>query len=1141
MNKILDKENNKALTVYKASAGSGKTFTLAVEFIKLLITDPTRYENILAVTFTNKATEEMKHRIVSQLYGISRGLKSSDNYLEKITKELNLSEAYVRSQATKALYNLLHNYNQFRIQTIDSFFQSVLRNMMKELGLGNNMRISLQDDQVISEAVDSMLETIQKDKNLMSWILQFIEEKMDDEKSWNVSSEIKAFGKNLSKEFFKTNEHLLSNIANDQKFFSDYKSEMRSIITQTRKKYEEYGRNFDTMMQEEGITMDDFTYKTSSVASYFTKLKNGNFGLDEDIVTARIQKGMTEPSAWGKERIAELAKTRFIPYLNKVDKERLQDLRKAKSANTTLQNISKMRLLFSIREEMEDLNSQNARFMLSNTQTTLRQMISAGDETAPFIYEKIGAYLKHIMIDEFQDTSTVQWQNFKVLLDNCISETDTTEGSKTVNNLIVGDVKQSIYRFRSGDWRLLNDIDSYFTDELGANCSEKVINTVQLQTNWRSERNIIDFNNAFFRQAIKIEADRIMPEDLDAQEQFISENSLSPDVAKLQRDYAEKLRRAYSDVEQLVPADKPKRGLVKVEFLTEDKKEDMQAVALEHTLNYVKSLITLKVPLSDIAILVRGNDEASLVANYFAENSPETSIISDQAFMLSASSLVMMIVSTMRLLHNEEDIRSRSLLLKLYTSYVLHEDINDNILLTDQDAFARYMPEEIYSAESRQKMQTMSLYELSEYIFRVLHLDQIKGQEPYACAFFDGLKKFLDDNGAILNDFLKYWESELQRKPISIGSVSSIRVITIHKSKGLEYPHVIMPFCNWKTTTVGGETLWCKTEEAPFSKLPFIPVDYRSRSSLDNTCYEQFGAEEWMQEIVDNLNLLYVAFTRAGRSLYIISDQNPKEEYRSHLIYTTLKEMEENHAISGAQYYGISEMGKEKKKSSKKSSTAKETEKEECSFCFGQHYLPEQKAKSSDNIFEQSPEDVPVEVHSYDNDNIDFRQSNKSREFANDTLDDADHNRYTTMGSILHALFSQIHTLDDVEKTLRQFEFDGIIYDDTLSPEELREQLSQKFNNATVKDWFSDRWTVFNECNIMRLVGGKIVNDRPDRVITDGHETIVIDYKFGKRNKSYADQVKRYMKLMTSMGYPNVKGYLWYVQEEDGVEIIHNS
>ena len=277
-----------------------------------------------------------------------------------------------------------------------------------------------------------------------------------------------------------------------------------------------------------------------------------------------------------------------------------------------------------------------------------------------------------------------------------------------------------------------------------------------------------------------------------------------------------------------------------------------------------------------------------------------------------------------------------------------------------------------------------------------------------------------------------------------------------------------------------------------------------------------------MQGIVDNLNLLYVAFTRAGRSLFVIANQSAKEDNRSYAIIEALRRIADSNELEGCSF--------------EDNTPEKDTENASPSiFTFGEHYFEEkeEKGKESDNVFERTPTAITVSVESYASENISFRQSNKSREFAADTLDDNDSKRYTTMGSVMHMLFSRIHTTADIDKELRQFEFDGVIYDETITAEELRSELKHKFSNKIVSSWFSDKWTVFNECNIMQLKNGKIVEDRPDRVITDGNETIVIDYKFGHKNAAYSKQVQRYMNLMQQMGYPNVKGYLWYVNLDE--------
>lgn len=1135
---------NKALTVYKASAGSGKTFTLALEFIKLLISNPRQYEKILAVTFTNKATEEMKHRIVSKLYGLAYNIPSSNDYLKRIKEDLRLEEEVIRENAKVSLHNLLHNYNYFRVQTIDAFFQTVLRNMAKEIGLNNNLRIALNDSNIINEAVDNLFDKLDTNKELMDWIMSYINEMMESEKSWNIKDGIKTFGNNLSKEFYKTNETLLKDINEDKDFYKRYKAELSALEKSIKKKYSDIYSLFVSIVKDNGFEPYDLKQSKKGVAGYFEKLGNGD--LKDSNVNTFVKKAMNDENEWGsgnkKKQLAELASSRLMKLLHDTERERKNDFMMLNSIRLTLANINKMRLLASIREEVDELNKENSRFMLSNTQTLLKEMIEGGQNDAPFIFEKIGAYLQHIMIDEFQDTSRVQWENFKVLLNECLSKAEDFEEENItkINNLIVGDVKQSIYRFRSGDWRLLNDIEDDF--------SKESINVEPLDTNWRSDRNIIEFNNSFFKIAANIEADNIMPEDEDKQKELIERENLHSEIALQRTNYARSLRDAYEDVKQIVPNNKGDNGLVRIEMLPTSNNNEFQEATLKRTLEYTQSLIDQGAQLSDIAIIVRINSEATLIANYFAKNAPHLKIISEQAFALKASPVVLALVSALKVISNKNDIDSRITLLKIVCSQIRKVSINDNDLLTDREAFKYYMPEDIAYEDRRNHLLSMSLYELLEYLYQILELDKIKGQELYTCAFFDGLKAFIDENGSKIEDFISYWDNELHKKAISVNGLNSIVVITIHKSKGLEYKHVIMPFTNWHIGPINNNptTLWCKIQEEPYNALPFIPVNYTSKNALAASIYDKFGTEEWMQDIVDNLNLLYVAFTRAESSLFIITDQSIVDSSRTKIVYNTLLELQKN--LKGSTVEGLEEMknrlkAKEEKKKDKKKKDEVTTEEDEAKpvvFTYGQlddnnNKKKEEEDKADSNVFEIIPTPLPVGVHSFNNSGVAFRQSNKSRDFAQDKVEDSDASRFMTMGSIMHMLFSQIKTMNDIDKVLRQFEFDGVIYDDEISPETLRNKLKDKFSNPIVADWFSNRWTTFNECNIMNLVDGKIKEYRPDRVITDGQETLVIDYKFGKRFDSHKDQVKRYMELLSDMGYKNISGYIWYVNENDGV------
>lgn len=1111
------------LTVYKASAGSGKTFTLAVEYIKLLIDKPESYETILAVTFTNKATEEMKSRILTQLYGISVGLPDSKDYLDKVCSDLNIEPEVCVRQAKVALRLLLHHYNFFRVQTIDTFFQGVMRNLARELSLSNNLRVSLNDDQVIGQAVDALMESLSDNPQIMSWIEEYVNENMDNDKSWDINKEIKEFGNNIKKEFYKSNRNKLDNIFADAKFFADFKKELSEIRKALVDKYTKIGQQVLGILANNGLEPTDFSRGNTGVMGYFVKLSKGIFA-DAKMVNSYVKSAMCSADGWvaksSKKRsvIIPLVETTLLPLLLSSDRDRMKDSQVYNSVSLTLANMNKLRLLRSIEDEIKKENGEHSRFLLSDTQTLLYEMVKGDPAIAPFIYEKIGSYLSHIMIDEFQDTSKVQWKNFKVLLENCMSQPTfpETDNRNITNNLIVGDVKQSIYRFRSGDWRLLNNIDNEFN-------TQQLI-TRSLQTNYRSECNIITFNNLFFRIAAGIEADRLMPKDETLALSFSSEQGFSPQLAHARKVWADALRKAYDDVCQEVPASRAAKGYVKVELLDASGNEKNEAI-LESLLENIQELADKGVAQNEMAILVRTKNNIPLIANYFAQHASHLKLISQEAYRLDSSVAVMMIVMGMRMVLDPKDNEARAILasLLLRSNGAGKEKMNNNFLLA-QDGANLYLPEELTDKASLQTLSVLPLYELAERMLRILHIDEQEGQTIYISTFFDKLNAFATDNVPDLKEFLDYWASDLSAKTVEISNVDGIRIMSIHKSKGLEFDHVLMPFCNWNTSSPFASTLWCEVDEEPFSRLPFIPVEYRNASSLKDSVYEMFGYEESMQEIVDNLNLLYVAFTRAGKSLIVIGERKAERgEGRAKLIADTLQmmvECEEADKLDGATLVGGND------------------DKDAMTFAFGTFVKREHKEKTSENVFCAPVGDIDVGIHSFSNDSVTFRQSNKSRDFADDITDEDDSRRYIRMGTILHQVFSSIRTLNDVNGVLANMEFEGMLYDEDLTQDKLRQSLREKFSNPEVREWFSDRWKVFNECTILYLDNeGKVVEKRPDRVICDNTKTIVIDYKFGKPHKDYENQVRNYMNRLISMGYANVEGYLWFVNKNEVVRV----
>lgn len=1076
--------NSYALTIYKASAGSGKTFTLSVEYIKLLIKDPQSYRSTLAVTFTNKATEEMKLRILSQLYGIWKLLPDSKSYIDKIKEDLDVTDEYMSERAGIALHNIVHNYSYFRIETIDSFFQSVLRNLARELDLTANLRIELNDYQIERNAVDELINSLDENSELLTWIMEYIRENMDDDKDWNVIGNIKRFGENIFREYYKTNSKKLNERLLEEGFFKQYTSKLRQMRNEAEVEMQNEAAQFFDALNHNGIEINDLNNGKNGPAGYFIKIKKGIY--NNTIVTKRLQKVLDDgsESSWVKQKssketqgiVRELANSTLTPLVHHAEDVRQKNWYIYGSAVLTLRHLNQLRLLNSIENKVRMMNVEQNRFLLSDTHTLLHSLIR--DTDSPFIFEKIGNYLENIMIDEFQDTSTVQWQNFKVLLEECMSH------GEQQGNLIVGDVKQSIYRWRSGDWRMLNNIEREFP------YLNSMLNVCSLDTNYRSSRRVITFNNAFFKRASELE--------------YADQKSSTPDTSS-----PEQLKKAYSDVAQKVPSFRDNHGYVSINLLPN---EDYRQQALQKTAEAVSLLLDSGANYSDIAILVRSNDIIQLIAEFFANELPDVKIVSDEAFRLDSSVSVNIIVNAMLWLTHPDNILAKAYIAKAYQTYVLKKSEQEtNKLLATAEGIDSALPCALI--DRRNDLLTMPIFELAEQIYTLFNIGNIKGEDAYLYAFYDALTDFIANNTADIDSFVEEWNDSIAEKTIQASAIDGIRIITIHQSKGLEFEHVVIPFCDW--TLEKGNTIWCTPQVEPYNELPLIPVDF-SASQMKGTIYEFDYNEEHLQNCVDNLNLLYVAFTRAASSLFVIAQRGTPSS-RSYIV---------EQAITDIKLEGSSLDGDPSDK------------KAELLFSYGELEIVETKTKKkSDNIFTPEVENMNVNMATFSN-KVEFKQSNKSRDFVADddeNTDDDDRKQlsYIKTGKILHYLFSTINTTDDIDTSLAQLEMDGLIEESDTNIKRLRDMLHKRFSNRQVADWFSSRWTLFNECTILDYDAATdtVREHRPDRVMKDEKtgEVVIVDFKFGSPRPEYVEQVNRYKALTQNMGYPNVKGYLWFV------------
>ena len=1059
----------KPLTVYKASAGSGKTFTLAVEYIKLLVQakDGGEYAHILAVTFTNKATSEMKDRIISQLYGIAHDLPSSRSYFDALRRSLEgepdapATDAELRKRCELALHQILHDYSHFRVGTIDSFFQTILRGLAHELGLTANLQVEINDTEVLSEAVDRIVDRLQDEPVVLDWLLSLVRDQIENNQRWDVTRRVKDFGRAIFNEDYLRRGDQLRAALSDGKQVSAFIRGLRQQESDAIALVKSYAKQLEEIFANTGFSYGDFSNGQRIFTGLIQKLKGGE--LAEIEVSATLQRWVQDPLTMVKK--ADLSRADLLDAADAISGilgeliANLSDLQFAvNSARQALAHIKPLFLLDFIDREVTEINTETSRFNLAKTPILLSRMI--GDSDAPFVFEKMGALLHHVMIDEFQDTSRLQWDNFRSLL--------LESFSRGGRNLLVGDVKQSIYRWRGGDWRTLGQIEENIRPRPDVRT---------LDTNFRSLRQVVDFNNDFFSVAVNL----------------LETVSLSEEEELGLKNF---FRTAYSDVRQRVPASRDNQGYVRVRVLDNQdfpKREDWEVEVLDDLCQNIRRLHADGLAYSQMAILVRNNFECESIVQAFAEVDDMPPIVSDEAFILSSCLPVCLLVESLRFLSDTSN--------KLARFYLQGHGVDV-----------------AYLEQERERLCLTPLYELLERLYLRLDLGRFAGQDAYLFGFFDAVGEYLRSEAADLTSFLVYWDETLSRQSIPAGEVNGIRILTIHKSKGLEYHTVLMPFCTWDFERDRASSLiWCTPSEAPYSQMQLLPITPSSKTT-PNSVFARDYAEAHLLSRMDELNALYVGFTRARANLFIWcvgDDLNRETRTVGDLIACVMPELDTS-AQEGCYVLGtpVIEVGT--------------------------------KDEASDNRMELQPVSWPVRMQSFDL-GVCFRQSNQSEMFIAAQSDEpqpseeeATQSRYLETGRLLHRVLQNIRLESDIDSILDQFEREGLISRTTASGTEVaiprssvERWVRQGLRAPLVNDWFQPHWQLFNECSIVSLdAQGQPEVHRPDRVMVseDGRRIVVVDFKFGTMRRDYEDQVRGYMNLLRQMSpEAKVEGYLWFV------------
>ncbi|MBR5324132.1 MAG: UvrD-helicase domain-containing protein [Muribaculaceae bacterium] len=1055
------------VVIYKASAGSGKTFTLTLYYLWLLFSKENTsdllysernktYRHILAVTFTNKATGEMKARIIKSLYNLAMGVDDSNTKIyaeELIASKCVKDYQELQERSKEILYTLLHDYTGFNVSTIDTFFQRTMRAFVRDIGAQGGYNVELDSDSLAKEAIDRMYLSLSdgdKDDALWEWLLVYDMYQIEKGSKWNsAETEIRRLAKELFKEDYKEWN------GNSKGAHLPTKGEIEAFnkaMTQEMAEFEEEWRGIisEGCAILQGVEDDEMTGKKTSYLKYFTKKYKSYTSPSKTLLDSDREKWphrTNKVSAYAHERFDKL-----VPCF-----ERLKELIEAKEKiyytyETLKKNLFSFGILSDVDSHLRDIIKERNLMLLSDTTNLLSGIIN--NTETPFIYEKTGVNIHHYMIDEFQDTSNSQWQNFKPLLKESIS--------KGGHNLIVGDVKQSIYRWRNSDWSMLNGLP---------NSEESFVKngaiSLSMDVNWRSAPNVVAFNNKFFTYAI---------------ENLRSRDEKNPILM-------EKLTAAYRDNEQKFNSKKAENtGYVKVSF--ESNGDEYNERILKKLYADIQGMLENNYSAGKIAILVRWNKEASMIAQYLMSEQKDGDkkfyVISNEALKIKNSKAVKSILAIMRYINSpENDVCKLMMNYELVSSSFAQPD---TVL---EETISRMRENSIDDIQERlDVLSTKSLYEMCEGIAEMINTRNDVDQIPYLQAFQDQILSYMAQNGSALSEFLDWWDSHSEKLYISTPETNNaIRIITIHKSKGLEFPTVFIPFCDWSLGD-GLNIMWGApmAEGKEMWRFP-LPIT----KGLLKSIYAENYTEEKAMALIDNLNIAYVAFTRAEDNLIIYAKKGETD---------TLKKQT---SINSFMYKTLLMMFKDKEN---------RASFDEDVYELGTMYLPQQSDEEVSCVAEISEYDVaPIESK--------LRLKLKGESYFDE------HSRLS-IGKIKHEMMSEIVIADDIERIAKKYEKLGVITTEE-SEDFVREVASQINANPQIAEWFAVGKKVLNESSVLNYTGDGKISYRPDRVVIDGDKVTVVDYKFGAESPAYIKQVESYISLLKKMGYFNVNGYVWYV------------
>ena len=1092
------------LLKYSASAGSGKTHALTAFYLSRVLRDPGAYRRILAVTFTNSAAAEMKSRILQRLSLL--GEESPEGERERMTfagylctffpelwPDPDDARVTVRKNAPLALNNILQDYSRFTVGTIDSFFQRVIRAFAREMDIPSGYEIELEHNNLLSDAVDGLLAEVASDKRLLGWISSYVGSRLDDNKGWDIRREIMEVAELIFRENFRQLSPQEKETIGDYEVLKRYAEQIYSIKRSFETELRTLADRGVALFGECGLTPDDFLNKArGGVGDALQKYAGGETKPPNATWQKAAEEGRYYPGSAAPEVIAA-----FETAIGRGLGETVQAIsslfekrhRLYLSAMAQVRTIHVIGILGAISERVRSLAHDENLFLLSDSGELINRLIE--DDDTPFIYEKIGTAYDHFIIDEFQDTSRIQWNNFRPLMSETMS--------RGKDNLVVGDVKQSIYRWRNSDWRIIHA-------EAAAAFGGEAVRNVLLDTNYRSRANIIRFNNLLF-------APSAIP--------ALCDERLNYDQLKISDIYEGSVQNGTEG--------KP-GGMVQVSLYGASEDERWKERVLNDLPALVERMQDHGYRADDILFLCRTNEEGKSIISRLLEYSaacPDErrsrynfEVTSGDSLFLERNPAVTLIIASLRYLADPGSRINRSLMAR---SYVLATGGDEHLVYagdrdTGGDEHLVYAGERegdsgellLYPGdreagindpmpegweETLNSFRNESLFSATEKMIRYFGLGSRRENVAYLCSLQDVVLTYSGRYSSDLSSFVGWWDREGCRSTLSQSDrQEAMRVMTIHKAKGLQGKVVIVPFVSWNFGRRGFSRplLWVTDVPEAFSPMPFVLPELGSR--LNDSLFAGEAMTEKVSEWIDGINLLYVAFTRAVDVLCIMAPETTKPSSGGASAESLI-----NEAVKS---------------------------------------LPDDFSRSeTDNIRHITCGELPpviIEEHEETVDLDEYAVTERRGRLRLRTGGALPHDEIKlterggrAYGIMMHELLSMVTTADDIEAAADRVCDSGLL--PLTRRDEIVSHVRGMITSERVRRWFDGSCAVMTEATIILPTGAA---RRPDRIMTYNGNVTVVDYKFGEPDERHRRQASGYRDLLQQMGYNRVSAWLWYVEKD---------